>query len=216
MLLHVLVVSLVCLLPVILFYEVLATVIVTAVAMYDAAFCGPLPSLATVCAHPMTACSHLTSGECRYSNETVLTCAQHNRSLEDSLAVEDYCLTPSVLAARLEEAYLSPWMNEAAGGLCLMLAALVLRMKFQKLQTITAALLITAFVLLVEPYSSRDLILVDVVLMHAIDLFPFVDSAQLFPPEDLLTKHGAQICSKLRCAVTQRRESQTICMMPSS
>ncbi|XP_077506919.1 uncharacterized protein LOC144116112 [Amblyomma americanum] len=164
--------------------------------MYDRVSSGPLPRLTTICAHPMTSCSSLTSGQCRYSNGTLPTCSLQQRSLEDSLAVEAYCLTPFIQAARIEEASLGPWVSEAAGGVCSLIAVAVLQMKFRELETLSVALHLTAFVLLVDPRSSLDAILIDVATMHVIDLFPSGSTAK-YPLLATLHFHPMTSCSSL-------------------
>ncbi|KAK8773709.1 hypothetical protein V5799_011758 [Amblyomma americanum] len=151
------------------------------------------PLLATLHFHPMTSCSSLTSGQCRYSNGTLPTCSLQQRSLEDSLAVEAYCLTPFIQAARIEEASLGPWVSEAAGGVCSSIAVAVLQMKFRELETLSVALHLTAFVLLVAPCSSRDVILIDVATMHVIDLFPSGSSAKYILPATLYLDVSAKL-----------------------
>ncbi|XP_077523448.1 uncharacterized protein LOC144134400 [Amblyomma americanum] len=74
-------------------------------SMFDAAFCASLPSLETVCAsnrfvQPNTGCHHLTSGQCRYSNNTLPRCSLHNATPDDASAVRAYCLTPSFERAK--------------------------------------------------------------------------------------------------------------------
>ncbi|XP_077523445.1 uncharacterized protein LOC144134397 [Amblyomma americanum] len=202
MLFTVVVVLVVCLLPVMIIYKLLGYATLTVVAMYDRVFCGPLPSLATICAHPMISCSNLTSGQCRYSNSTFPTCSLQQRSLEDSLAVEAYCLTPFIQAARIEEAALGPWAIEAAGGVCLSVAVAVLQMKFPELEALSVALHLAAFVLLVDPRSSRDVILIDVATMHVIDLFPSGSSAKFLLPATLYLHARARECCLLSGKLT--------------
>ncbi|XP_077523440.1 uncharacterized protein LOC144134392 [Amblyomma americanum] len=183
-----LVALLVSLLPVILFYEVFTSAILAVLAKYAVSFCGPLPSLATTCAHPGTGCSHLTSGQCWYSNDTLLTCSLGNRSLEDAFMVEAYCLGPSIQANRFKEASLNSWSTEPVAGLCLVVAALVLRLKFRIPYSITAALPIAGLVLLVDPRSIRDLLLFDVAIMHAIDLLLFANSSKFISMDAFINR----------------------------
>ncbi|XP_077523457.1 uncharacterized protein LOC144134410 [Amblyomma americanum] len=190
------------LLPVILFYEVFTSAILAVLAKYAVSFCGPLPSLATTCAHPGTGCSHLTSGQCWYSNDTLLTCSLGNRSLEDELMVEAYCLSPSIQAPRFKEASLNSWSSEAVAGLCLVVAALVLRLKFRIPDSITAALPIAGLVLLVDPRSIRDLLLFDVATMHAMDLLPFVNSSKFISTDAFIKRARVRECCQLSCKLT--------------
>ncbi|KAK8762196.1 hypothetical protein V5799_026537, partial [Amblyomma americanum] len=92
-----------------------------------------------------------------------------------------------LLPARLylHEASQGPWVSEAAGGVCSSIPVAVLEMKFRELETLSVALHLAAFVLLVDPRSSRDVILIDVATMHVIDLFPSGSSSKYLLPATL-------------------------------
>ncbi|XP_077523289.1 uncharacterized protein LOC144134205 [Amblyomma americanum] len=102
----------------------------------------------------------------------------------------------------MKEAALGPWAIEAAGGVCLSVAVAVLQMKFPELEALSVALHLAAFVLLVDPRSSRDVILIDVATMHVIDLFPSGSSAKFLLPATLYLHARARECCLLSGKLT--------------